>query len=162
MKIVNLFNQRAGIAYLREKGVKDEIIEKLQLMGISSVANLIGCIKEVKMFEFNEKDVIVSVCTDSMKLYQSRLKQRKTEFTKDDAIEAYSKCLIGQGTDYCKELTYIDKKRCHSLKYFTWIEQQGKKTSELNDQWYEDEYWDNRLSEKEVSKISSFTPFSLR
>ena len=107
MKIVNLFNQRAGIAYLREKGVKDEIIEKLQLMGISSVANLIGCIKEVKMFEFNEKDVIVSVCTDSMKLYQSRLKQRKTEFTRDDAIEAYSKCLIGQGTDYCKELTNL-------------------------------------------------------
>jgi cysteine synthase len=156
MKIVNLFNQPAGIAYLREKGVKDEIIEKLQLMGISSVANLVGCIKEAKMFEFNEKDVIVSVCTDSMKLYQSRLKQRKTEFTRDDAIEAYSKCLIGQGTDYCKELTYIDKKRCHSLKYFTWIEQQGKKTSELNDQWYEDEYWDNRLSEKEVDMYDSW------
>ncbi len=156
IKIIHLFNQPAGVSYLKEKGVNEETINKLQLMGISSVANMLGCIKEAKLFEFNEKDVIISVCTDSMKLYQSRLKERKNEYTRDDAIEAYTRCLMGQGTDNCKELTYIDKKRCHSLKYFTWIEQQGKTTNELNDQWYDDNYWDDRLSEKVVDMYDSW------
>ena len=156
MNVLHLFNQPAGIEYLKEKGVNDETIKKLNLLGISSIANLLGCIKEAKMFEFNEKDIIVSVCTDSMKLYQSRLKERKTEFTRDDAIIAYSKCLMGQNTDNCKELTYIDKKRCHSLKYFTWIEQQGKDAKELNAQWYEDDYWNNRMSEKVVDMYDSW------
>jgi len=156
MKIIHLFNQPAGVSYLKEKGVNEETINKLQLMGISSVANMLGCIKEAKLFEFNEKDVIISVCTDSMKLYQSRLKERKNEYTRDDAIEAYTRCLMGQGTDNCKELTYIDKKRCHSLKYFTWIEQQGKTANELNEQWYDDNYWDNRLSEKVVDMYDSW------
>ena len=156
MKVIHLFNQPAGILYLKEKGVKEETIQKLKLLGISSVANLLGCIKEAKMFEFNEKDIIVSVCTDSMKLYQSRLKERKTEYTRDEAVEAYSKCLMGQGTENCKELTYNDKKRCHSLKYFTWIEQQGKNVKELNNQWYEDNYWNDRLSEKVIDLYDSW------
>ena len=156
MNVLHLFNQPAGIAYLKEKGVNDETIKKLSLLGISSIANLLGCIKEAKMFEFNENDIIVSVCTDSMKLYQSRLKERKTEFTRDDAIITYSKCLMGQNTENCKELSYIDKKRCHSLKYFTWIEQQGKDAKELNAQWYEDDYWNNRMSEKVVDMYDSW------
>ena len=118
MKVIHLFNQPAGILYLKEKGVKEETIQKLKLLGISSVANLLGCIKEAKMFEFNEKDIIVSVCTDSMKLYQSRLKERKTEYTRDEAVEAYSKCLMGQGTENCKELTYNDKKKMPFSKIF--------------------------------------------
>ncbi|MHA2156798.1 MAG: pyridoxal-5-phosphate-dependent protein subunit beta, partial [Candidatus Hodarchaeales archaeon] len=32
-------------------------------------------------------------------------------------------------------------KRVHNLKYFTWIEQQGKTLEELNRQWYDDSYW---------------------
>ena len=156
MKVIHLFNQPARILYLKEKGVKEETIQKLKLLGISSVANLLGCIKEAKMFEFNEKDIIVSVCTDSMKLYQSRLKERKTEYTRDEAVETYSKCLMGQGTENCKELTYNDKKRCHSLKYFTWIEQQGKNVKELNNQWYEDNYWNDRMSEKVVDLYDSW------
>ena len=34
------------------------------------------------------------------------------------------------------ECTYLDKKRMHNLKYYTWIEQQGKTLSELNAQWW--------------------------
>ena len=45
-----------------------------------------------------------------MKFYQSRLKERKTEFTRDDAIEAYALCLMGQRTEHCSELTYNGKK----------------------------------------------------
>ena len=31
-----------------------------------------------------------------------------------------------QGVDYFKELTYPERKAIHNLKYFTWVEQQGK------------------------------------
>jgi hypothetical protein len=33
----------------------------------------------------------------------------------------------------------------HNLKYFTWIEQQGKSVGELNAQWYDEDYWTSRL-----------------
>lgn len=29
----------------------------------------------------------------------------------------------------------------HNLKYYTWVEQQGKTFSEIQDQWYEPNYW---------------------
>ena len=91
MKIVHLFNQPAGISYLKEKGIKEETINKLKYMGISSVANMLGCIKEAKYFEFGENDIIVSVCTDSMKLYQSRIEEKRSTYSRDDAIEAYTR-----------------------------------------------------------------------
>ena len=39
------------------------------------------------------------------------------------------------------ELDYYGKKRIHNLKYFTWVEQQGKTYDEIQAQWYEDSYW---------------------
>ena len=42
-----------------------------------------------------------------------------------------------------RELTYYDRQQIHNLKYFTWIEQQGKDLDELNAQWYDyPDYWD--------------------
>jgi cysteine synthase len=34
-----------------------------------------------------------------------------------------------------KELTYPDRKAIHNLKYFTWVEQQGKTVVELEALW---------------------------
>jgi hypothetical protein len=34
----------------------------------------------------------------------------------------------------------------HNLKYFTWIEQQGKTVEELNAQWYDDNYWKRQFA----------------
>ncbi|MEJ2448791.1 MAG: pyridoxal-5-phosphate-dependent protein subunit beta, partial [Anaerolineales bacterium] len=39
------------------------------------------------------------------------------------------------------ELTYEDRRRVHNLKYFTWVEQQGKTYDEIQDQWYERDFW---------------------
>ena len=44
------------------------------------------------------------------------------------------------------DLTYADRRRVHNLKYFTWVEQQGKSVEELNAQWYDDSYWSERFS----------------
>jgi hypothetical protein len=39
------------------------------------------------------------------------------------------------------ELDYYGRRRIHNLKYFTWVEQQGKTASELEAQWYDRSYW---------------------
>ena len=41
-----------------------------------------------------------------------------------------------------RELTYYDRRQIHNLKYFTWIEQQGRELDELNAQWYDPDYWE--------------------
>jgi hypothetical protein len=39
------------------------------------------------------------------------------------------------------ELSYQDRRRIHNLKYYTWIEQQGKTYEEIQAQWYDKDYW---------------------
>jgi len=145
MGIVRLFNEPVGQKYLSKKGVPAEIIEKLPLMGISSVANMIMAIKFAKFYELTEKDIILTVFTDSMELYGSRLKELEEEFgpyNETDAAIDFHRNLQALSIDYMQELTYYDKKRVHNLKYFTWIEQQGKDLEELDAQWYDYEnYW---------------------
>ena len=51
-----------------------------------------------------------------------------------DAAIDYHRNLRALTTDYIQELSYYDKKRIHNLKYFTWVEQQGKDLEELNAQ----------------------------
>jgi hypothetical protein len=49
--------------------------------------------------------------------------------------------LWGQGEDFFKELTYNDRKAIHNLKYFTWVEQQGKEIADLNQLWQDQQIW---------------------
>jgi cysteine synthase len=41
-----------------------------------------------------------------------------------------------------EELSYYGRKRIHNLKYYTWVEQQGKSYEEIQAQWYDDSYWE--------------------
>ncbi|MEA1963951.1 MAG: pyridoxal-phosphate dependent enzyme [Candidatus Aerophobetes bacterium] len=155
MGLVRLFNEPAGKDYLREMGISDKLIEQLPLLGISSAANVIMAIKFARYYELTEHDVVMTVFTDSMELYKSRLKEMEeynNSYGKIDAAADYHRHLLGLSTDYMQELTYYDKKRIHNLKYYTWIEQQGKELDELNAQWYDYEnYWGN--IHKQVGKI---------
>ena len=155
MGIIRLFNESIGQKYLSKKGVPAEIIEKLSLMGISSVANMIMAIKFAKYYELTEKDIVLTVFTDSMELYGSRLKELEEEFGPYDEADAaidFHRNLQALTTDYMQELTYQDRKRIHNLKYFTWIEQQEKDIEELDAQWYDYEnYWGG--IHKQTSKI---------
>ena len=73
IQIMRLFNEPEGHNYLAANGVSDSVIKKLELLGISSIANLMGTIKLAKYYEMNERDVLFTVATDSMEMYQSRL-----------------------------------------------------------------------------------------
>ncbi|MDY6894846.1 MAG: pyridoxal-5-phosphate-dependent protein subunit beta, partial [Thermotogota bacterium] len=147
MNLIRLFNEPEGKDFLRKRGVPSSIVDNLSLLGISSIANVLSAIKFAKYYELTEKDVVMTVFTDSMELYDSRLKELQEQngkYTERQAAIDFHKHLMGVKTDFIQELGYYDKKRIHNLKYYTWIEQQGKELDELNEQWYNDEeYWGN-------------------
>ncbi len=161
MEIMRLFNEPEGHKLLKAKGVDQATIDQLKLLGISSIANLMGTIKMAKYYEMNEKDCLVTVATDSMEMYQSRMKEQteqKGKFDNVAAAVAYEASMLGLDTEHTMELTYTDKKRMHNLKYFTWVEQQGKTVEEINAQWYDENYWDERMDCMEYwdEKIKQF------
>ena len=152
--IMRLFNEPEGHKYLEEMGVSKELVDKLNLLGISSIANLIMAIKHAKYYELTENDVVLTVFTDSMELYQSRIKELQAKhgnYTRDNAIREYYAHLHGLKTDNMLELNYNQRRRIHNLKYFTWIEQQGRDMEELNRQWYDQNYW--RTIQKQIDPI---------
>jgi cysteine synthase A len=146
MSLVRLFNEEAGRAYLQSQGVGTALVERLDLLGISSVANLLSAIQFAKYYEMTENDVVLTVLTDSMALYGSRLQEMAEErgpYSETQAAVDYHAHLLGTKTDHTLELRHRDQKRIHNLKYFTWIEQLGKSVEELNAQWYDyPGYWD--------------------
>ena len=144
MDLVRLFNEPAGRAYLVKQGVAEDLVSQLDLFGISGIANLLSSIKMAKWYELGEHDVVLTVLTDSMELYGSRLKElheEHGEYNEVDAAGDYAHHLIGTTMDYVEELGYWDRKRIHNLKYYTWVEQQGKTYEEIQAQWYDADYW---------------------
>jgi cysteine synthase A len=143
VKIMRLFNEPAGREYLVRKGVPQDLVSQLDLLGFSGIANMLSAIKFAKWYELGKNDVVLCVLTDSMQLYGSRIKEMREsegEFTGYDAAEVYNS-LHGLNTDAMQELSYPERKRVHNLKYFTWVEQQGKTYREIQDQWYDPDYW---------------------
>ena len=157
IRLLRLFNEPSGKKHLKFKGVSDETVDNLHLLGISSIANLIGSIKMAKYYEMNEKDIVFTIATDSMELYQSRIEElyeEKGEYSDNQAAVDFDTCLMNLTTDQMLELSYWDKKRMHNLKYFTWVEQLGKDVEDLDRQWYDENYWrDKYLSYTEWDKL---------
>lgn len=152
MRVLRLFNEAEGQNFLsKELKAKGE---ELSLLGISSIANMLAAIKTAKYFEMDENDVIFTMFTDSADMYGSRLKELEIERGKYSLLEAakdHAAPILHQSIDYFKELTYYERKAIHNLKYYTWVEQQGKTYEEINAQW-EPEYW-RSLLEDEVSNF---------
>ncbi|MDP2423220.1 MAG: pyridoxal-phosphate dependent enzyme [Bacteroidales bacterium] len=149
MRLLRLFNEPVGKDYLKSQGIDPQVVDQLHLLGISGIANLISAIKTAKHFEYTGDDIILTIATDSVELYQSRLEELREErgdYTTLQAARDFEKCLLGAHTSDMKELGYPDRKAIHNLKYFTWVEQQGKTVQELNDQWYDPDYWSSRFA----------------
>ncbi len=146
ISLLRLFNEPEGWNFLKKQGVDEDVISKLPLLGISSIGNLLCAIKFAKYFELTCRDVVVTVWTDSAALYQTRLKQLQETYGPYSEMEAakdYSRFLLGESIAHVLELSHYDRRRIHNLKYFTWVEQQGKELAELKSQWYDfPDYWD--------------------
>jgi cysteine synthase len=146
VRLLRLFNEPNGKKTLLKMGVDPSLTEKLDLLGISGIGNLVAAIKFAKYNELTEKDYVVTIMTDSMQLYGSRISELKAERGEYQEINAYQdlQLLNDISIDNMKELNYYDRKSVHNLKYFTWIEQQQRDLNELNSQWYDhDHYWND-------------------
>ncbi len=144
VNLSRLFNEPAGRKYLASRGVPEVVISQLDLLGFSGISNVLSAVKFAKYYELGEHDIVLTVLTDSMQLYQSRLKEMHAEFgeyTEKDAAADFACYLHGQSTDNLLELRFPDRRRIHNLKYFTWVEQQGKTYSEIQSMWNEPDYW---------------------
>jgi cysteine synthase len=143
--LLRLFNTEIGHRYLREEiGVPQSTIDQLSLLGISGIANVLCCIKMAKYYELTASDVVATVATDSAVMYESRieeLNERQGDYRELTAARDYWQHMRGVRTDSMLELSYMERKRIHNLKYYTWVEQQGRTVEELNAQWHDDGYW---------------------
>jgi len=144
MALIRLFNDPVGWEFLQSRGVSRDVVQRLPLLGISSVANLQSCIKFAKYYELGSSDVVLTVATDSMEMYGSRLGElevQRGKVTETEAAAVFERYMLGIGVDWVQELGYYDRKRIHNLKYYTWVEQQGKSFDEIQAQWEDEDYW---------------------
>jgi cysteine synthase len=150
MRLLRLFNEEKGREFLLSKGVEKELVNKLDLLGISSIANLLSAIKTAKYFELTSDDIIFTIATDSVDMYHSRVSELKAERGDYTALQAaldMETCIYGITIDHTRELTYMDQKTIHNLKYFTWREQQEKEVEDLDTLWYDREIWPKLFSQ---------------
>lgn len=145
-RLLRLLNTPAGRKYLKESvKVDPDLIGKLSYLGISGIANVLCCIKMAKYYEMTDRDVIATVLTDSVEMYGSRIAELDEEYGPYTAVSAevdHNLHMLGLRTDNMEELNYLERKRIHNLKYYTWVEQQGRTVEDLNDLWYdEDKTW---------------------
>lgn len=126
-----LFNTEEGKKFLKEqKKVSNDTIQKLSLMGLSSICNTIAAIKLAKYNNMTENDVIITVATDPAFMYKTEEKKIKEKYFKDGyseltMAEIYGQHIKGITTDNLLELTKIDRDRIFNLGYYTWVEQQN-------------------------------------
>jgi cysteine synthase len=144
MRIFRLFNEEKGKEVLVSLGVARELVDRLDVMGISSIANLLASVKTAKYYEMTADDIIFTMATDSADMYRSRvleMRAERGEYTPFQAALDLEKCLYGITTNHTKDLSYLDQKTIHNLKYFTWREQQEKEVEDLDTLWYDREIW---------------------
>ncbi len=150
MRLLRLFNEPEGHKFLIDNGIDKNIVDNLPLFGISSISNLLSAIKTAKHFEMTSDDIIFTIATDSADMYKSRVQELRDDRGQYNMIQAakdFETCLLSQKTDYLKELTYVDRKTIHNLKYYTWIEQQAKELEDLNQLWYDREIFPKIFSQ---------------
>ena len=138
VRLLRLFNEPAGHELLLRRGVPAETVAQLPLLGFSSICNLLAAVKTARYFELDEHDVLFTCFTDSAALYRTRLADLSRERGAYDEHQAeidLERWLLATTTDHLKELTFEDRKAIHNLKYFTWVEQQGRTVEELHRLW---------------------------
>jgi cysteine synthase A len=125
-------------------GVPEAAVHKMaRIFGISGVCNVLGAIKTARWYGLGKDDVIVTICTDAIDRYRSVMAQMTETYGRMDETEAAVRLVSifhRQKTDWIKEGTTEARNRWHNLKYYTWVEQQGKSIEELNAQ-REQAYW---------------------
>jgi cysteine synthase len=146
---------KKGLRFLTEEAGRKLMVDRLgipepevrqisRIFGISGVCNVLAAIKTAKFYRFGKRDVIVTVLTDAIDRYYSVMKEltaAEGPMVVRDAESCLGEIFHGQSPDWIQEGNAEARARWHNLKYFTWVEQQGKTVAELNAQ-LDPEYWE--------------------
>ncbi len=172
-----------GRSLLADRGVSEAILKSLDSFGLSSIANILGSIKLAKAFALGPKDVIVTVATDSARMYSSERPERlgklglggpagseldtswprhrpADELARSEQLaRLVGEHLDGVRTDHFLELKAIDKKRIFNLGYFTWVEQQGVTLEEFearrDPSWWVEQRAQAVLWDEQISELNA-------
>ena len=113
------------------------------IFGISGVCNVLGAIKTAKHYQLGKDDVIVTIATDAIDRYHSVMADMAETYGAIDQSRgmAYVESIFhGATTDWIKDGTPDMRRQWHNLKYYSWVEQQGKTVEELDAQ-KDPEWW---------------------
>lgn len=123
---------------IKRYGANPELVEKMgDLFGISGICHILGAIKTAKYYGFGKDDVIYTAATDSLDRYYSVIDEMAEQYGKLDEAAAVGRVegvFHAASTDWVLEGTRDVRERWHNLKYYTWVEQQGKSVQELDAQ----------------------------
>jgi len=145
LRALRVFTQPEGSAALVKRfGLSEAEAQAIAgIFGISGVCNLIGAIKTARHFGLGRRDLIVTIATDTVARYHSTMQWMAGQhgpLTEADCCATIEHVLHRQKTDWFKDGTPDNRRQWHNLKYYTWVEQQGKTVQELNAQ-LDPEWW---------------------
>src|SRR5262249_7091006 len=119
-------------------GIDSVTVEKLStLFGISGICNILGAIKTAKYYGLGKGDLIATIATDALDRYHSVMDDTRIQFGRLDTAAAVGRVagiFHSVRTDWVQLGTPENRARWHNLKYYTWVEQQGKTVEELDAQ----------------------------
>jgi hypothetical protein len=136
---LQVLTDEAGQRVLAEEyGIPMAKLKSLaSIFGISGICNVLGAIKTAKHYQLGRQDVIVTICTDAIDRYHSVMDDMRAQYgpITDARGAAYIESIFhGATTDWIKDGTPDMRRQWHNLKYYTWVEQQGKTVEELDAQ----------------------------
>ena len=125
-----LFNDEAGRALLRARGVGAAILSALPHFGLSSICNVLAAIKTAKTLGLTASDVVITVATDGAAMYGSEQPKAVARhfagrFDSAAAAATFERQLLGADTADVLRMGPVERARVFNLGYFTWVEQQG-------------------------------------
>ncbi|MDP3385755.1 MAG: pyridoxal-phosphate dependent enzyme [Eubacteriales bacterium] len=150
-RMLKVFSSEEGKQYLKTI-LGEETVEFISdKLGISGVANIIGAIKTAKYYDLDEGENVVTVATDAIDRYYSVM-DKMPEIDINRAKNIYDRAIRFQEPSLFFEGDRYNRLRWHNLKYYTWVEQQGRTVEELNYQ-LKQSYWNCQADRvKEMDK----------
>ncbi len=147
---LQLLTEPSGWKVLSDRyGVPVSKVEKLaRIFGISGVCNVLGAIKTARFYGLGKDDLVATICTDAIDRYHSVMAQLSDTHGPMDEAEADRRLQTifhHQKLDWIAEGDRLNRQRWHNLKYYTWVEQQGKSIEELEAQ-KSQAYWEEQQS----------------
>lgn len=144
-KGLQLVTEECGRKVMADRyGIPDSGIEAMaQIMGISGICNVIAAIKTAKYWGLADGRNIFTIATDTIDRYHSVMAQLDETYGRMDEMEAAVRLVSifhNAGTDWYREATRHAKQCWFNLKYYTWVEQQGRTVEQLDAQ-RDPEYW---------------------